>query len=117
MTRSNRRYRGIVCRFKGIATEVFARRVRGMSNFPWLKLWNEAPDDPKWIAVADLVGCSPQTAFYTFAKAMAYANEHDRRGGSITGLHPQVIASFCRVSLAEISRIFQAFRDLGMLDR
>ena len=27
MTRSNRRYRGIVCRFKGIATEVFARRV------------------------------------------------------------------------------------------
>ena len=28
MTRSNRRYRGIVCRFKGIATGVFARRVR-----------------------------------------------------------------------------------------
>ncbi len=86
-----------------------------MSNYPWLKFWNETPDDPKWLAVADLAGCTPQTAFYTFWKAASYANEHDRAGGHITGLHPQVIASFCRVTLAEVSRIFQAFRELRML--
>ena len=85
-----------------------------MSNFPWLKLWNEAPDDPKWLAVAEMAGSSRPVVWYAFSKALTHANQNDNRG-SISGLHPQVIASWCQVPVAEINRILQAFRDLGIL--
>jgi hypothetical protein len=85
-----------------------------VSGFPWLKLWNEAPDDPKWLAVADMAGSSRPIVFSAFAKCLTHANQNEVRG-SITGLHPQVIASWCGVTLQEINRIFQAFRELGIL--
>ncbi len=83
-------------------------------HFRWLKLWNEAPDDPKFIAAADIAGSSPANAWYAWSKSLTYANENDPRG-SITGLHPQVIASYCRITAEEVKRIFEAFRELRML--
>ncbi len=85
-----------------------------MSKFSWLKLWNDAPDDPKFIAAADIAGSTPANAWYAWSKSLTYANGNDPRG-SITGLHPQVIASYCRITVEEVKRIFQAFRELRML--
>jgi hypothetical protein len=89
-----------------------------MSGFPWLKLWNEAPTDPKWLAVAEVAGTSPSVAWHTFSCAMTFSNEQLSRGkqrGSITGFNLQVVAAFCRVTVDEIQRVIQAFRDMRIL--
>lgn len=89
-----------------------------MTTFHWLKLWNEAPTDPKWLAVADMAGSSPAVAWHTFSAALAYANEQPNRGlsrGSITGFKIEVVAAFCRVAVDEVRRVIQAFRELRLL--
>jgi len=85
-----------------------------MTAYPWCKLWNEAPDDAKWLTVAEMAGSSRPVVWYAFSKALTHANQNEKRG-SITGLHSQVIASWCQVSVDEVNRIFQAFRELGIL--
>jgi 5-methylcytosine-specific restriction endonuclease McrA len=85
-----------------------------MSNFPWVKLWLEGPDDPKFQAAADMAGSTPASAWYAWCKSLTHAGGNDPRG-TITGLHPQVIASYCRITVEEVKRIFQAFRELRML--
>jgi hypothetical protein len=86
-----------------------------MSEYPWLKLWNEALEDAKFDAAADMAGSTPAVATVAFLRACAYANEHDRKNGSFAGLNLQVIASRLRVPLAEIKRLFDAYRELGMM--
>jgi hypothetical protein len=85
------------------------------SSFPWLKLWNEALEDAKFDAAADMAGSTPAVATVAFLRACTYANEHDRKNGSFAGLNLQVIASRLRVPLAEIKRLFDAYRELGMV--
>ena len=85
-----------------------------MTAYPWLKMWNEDPDNPNWPAAADMAASSPAVAWWAFSKMRSHANQNKNRG-SITGLHPQVIASWCRVPVDEVKRIIQAFRELGIL--
>jgi hypothetical protein len=49
-----------------------------------------------------------------FIKAMTHANQAEDRG-SIKGLHPAVVAEVCGATVDEIRRLWQAFRELGML--
>jgi hypothetical protein len=83
-------------------------------QWPWLKLWNEAPDDAKWLAAAEMACSSRPVVWYTFTKSLTHANQNHPRG-SIAGLHPQIIASWCGVPVEEIKRIWESFRELGIL--
>jgi hypothetical protein len=85
-----------------------------VSGYPWLKLWNEALEDDKFDAAADMAGSTVPIATFAFLRACTAANQNENRG-SFAGLHLQVIASRCKVPLDEIRRLFQAFRELRMV--
>jgi hypothetical protein len=82
----------------------------------WFKLFNEASLDPKWLAIADLAGSSPAIASATFFRMLGFANEQPERG-SIAGFERElpVLASFYRVTIDELRRVWAAIAELGML--
>lgn len=80
----------------------------------WFKLHHGAVSDPKWLAIADIAGSSPATVYGTFSWALDYASQREDRG-SIAGIDLQDIASFFRVPLAEVERIFAAFVRRGLI--
>jgi hypothetical protein len=92
----------------------FRTENRAMTGFPWLKLWNETPDDPKFAAAAKMAGTSRSVAVTAFFKALTHANQSEARG-SIKGLHPAVVAEVCEAPVDVIQRLWEAFRELGIL--
>jgi hypothetical protein len=80
----------------------------------WLKLRNETLVDDRFDAAVEMAGSTVAVATFAFLRASTAANQNDDRG-SFTGLSLQVIASRCKVPLDEIRRLFDAFRELGMI--
>jgi hypothetical protein len=61
-----------------------------------------------------MAGTTRAVALAAFIKAMTHANQAEDRG-SIKGLHPAVVAEVCGATVDEIRRLWQAFRELGMI--
>lgn len=80
----------------------------------WFKHYHGAATDPKWLAIADVTRSSPAVVWGAWSAALEFASEHEDRG-SVVGLDPQVIASFFRVPLAEVARVFDLFRAKGLI--
>jgi hypothetical protein len=85
-----------------------------MTAYPWLKLWIGTADDPKLRAAARMAGCHKAIAVNAWIAALEYAGEHQDRG-SVKGLLPDVLAEICDTTREIAVRLFQAFRELGML--
>jgi len=85
-----------------------------MTAYPWLKLWIGTADDPKLRAAARMAGCHKAIAVNAWIAALEYAGEHQDRG-SVKGLLPEVLAEICDTTREIAVRLFQAFRELGML--
>lgn len=85
-----------------------------MTAYPWLKLWIGTADDPKLRAAARIAGCHKAIAVNAWIAALEYAGNHQDRG-SVKGLLPEVLAEICDTTREIAVRLFQAFRELGIL--
>src|SRR5204862_5052341 len=81
---------------------------RAMRGFPWLKLWIEDMDDDRFEVAADVARSTRAAVWSAYSRLLRLANKNEDRG-SIAGLHPLAIASWCQVPLDEIQRIIEAF--------
>jgi hypothetical protein len=85
-----------------------------MRGFPWLKLWIEDMDDDRFEVAADVARSTRAAVWSAYSRLLRLANKNEDRG-SIAGLHPLAIASWCQVPLDEIQRIIEAFTELGII--
>jgi hypothetical protein len=86
-----------------------------MTGLPWWKMWAGAVTDPKWLAIADVAGSTPAVVSTTFFGACDYACQHREDPGSLVGFELQDIASFVRVPIDEIRRVFRVLVERGMI--
>lgn len=86
-----------------------------MSGIEWWKIHHGAPTDLKWLSIADATGSEPMRVWGCFSYACDFASQNEGERGSIARLELRDFASFARIALDEVKRIFAAFVERGMI--